>query len=145
MMITPLMVAAFPTSLDVEEEPQGWWSETTVDRNDNKIGDMVELHIDNPIFLDDENTLPLIIDFYFTPGEEEIEMLEREVGYEHQFILHGIDALAGRVSVNELLTLRDLPGVVMIELDGILTVTNGDARVGHGCLLYTSPSPRDPE
>ena len=56
MMITPLMVAAFPTSLDVEEEPQGWWSETTVDRNDNKIGDMVELHIDNPIFLDDENT-----------------------------------------------------------------------------------------
>ena len=73
MMITPLMVAAFPTSLDVEEEPQGWWSETTVDRNDNKIGDMVELHIDNPIFLDDENTLPLIIDFYFTPGEEEIE------------------------------------------------------------------------
>mgnify|MGYP002854482386 FL=1 len=132
MMITPLMVAAFPTSLDVEEEPQGWWSETTVDRNDNKIGDMVELHIDNPIFLDDENTLPLIIDFYFTPGEEEIEMLEREVGYEHQFILHGIDALAGRVSVNELLTLRDLPGVVMIELDGILTVTNGDARVGHG-------------
>tara|TARA_B100001996_G_scaffold338677_1_gene291242 strand:- start:6284 stop:8158 length:1875 start_codon:yes stop_codon:yes gene_type:complete len=132
MMITPLMVAAFPTSLDVEEEPQGWWSETTVDRNDNKIGDMVELHIDNPIFLDDGNTLPLIIDFHFTPGEDEIEMLEREVGYEHQFILHGIDALAGRVSVNELITLRDLPGVVMIELDGILTVTNGDARVGHG-------------
>ena len=68
---------------------------------------MVELHMDNPIFLDEENTLPLIIDYYYTPGEEEIEVLERTVDYEHQFILHGIDALAGRVPVTELLTLRD--------------------------------------
>ena len=88
--------------------------------------------MDNPIFLDEENTLPLIIDYYYTPGEEEIEVLERTVDYEHQFILHGIDALAGRVPVTELLTLREIPGVVMIELDGILTIANNDARIGHG-------------
>ena len=128
------MVATIPVSAEFESdaEPRGWWTETTVDKNQNKIGDMVELHIDNPIFLDEDNTLPLIIDFYFTPGEKEIKMLEEEVAYEHQFILHGIDALAGRVPVSELMTLRDLPGVVMIELDGILTVANNDARVGHG-------------
>ena len=40
--------------------------------------------------------------------------------------------MAGRVPVDELLTLRDLPGVVMIELDGILTIANNDARIGHG-------------
>ena len=134
ILVAPLVVATVPVSVDIndENEPQGWWTETTVDRNQNKIGDMVELHMDNPIFLDEENTLPLIIDFHFTPGQKEIEMLKRNVEYQHEFILHGIDALAGRVPVDELLTLRDLPGVVMIELDGILTIANNDARIGHG-------------
>ena len=134
MLVAPLIVATVPVSADFDDnsEPVGWWTETTVDRNQNKIGDMVELHMDNPIFLDEDNTLPLIIDYYYTPGEEDIDVLERTVDYEHQFILHGIDALAGRVPVTELLTLRDIPGVVMIELDGILTVANNDARIGHG-------------
>lgn len=134
ILLAPLAVAAVPVSAsdNDEEIPQGWWTETTVDRNQNKIGDMVELHMDNPIFLDAQNTLPLIIDFYYTPGHDEIEMLEKNVDYQHQFILHGIDALAGRVPVTELLTLRDLSGVVMIELDGILTIANADARAGHG-------------
>lgn len=134
ILLAPLAVATVPvTALNQDDEVQsGWWTETTVDRNQNKIGDMVELHMDNPIFLDDANTLPLIIDFYYTPGDEEIKMLEIEVDYEHQFTLHGIDALAGRVPVTELLTLRDVPGVVMIELDGILSVSNADARAGHG-------------
>jgi len=134
MLVAPLIVATVPVSADFEDnsEPIGWWTETTVDRNQNKIGDMVELHMDNPIFLDEDNTLPLIIDYYYTPGEEDIDVLERTVDYEHQFILHGIDALAGRVPVTELLTLREIPGVVMIELDGILTIANNDARIGHG-------------
>ena len=134
MLVAPLIVATVPVSAEFEDnsEPVGWWTETTVDRNQNKIGDMVELHMDNPIFLDEDNTLPLIIDYHYTPGHEEIDVLERTVDYEHQFILHCIDALAGRVPVTKLLTLRDTPGVVMIELDGILTVANNDARIGHG-------------
>ncbi len=132
--IAPLLIATIPVSADVEtdSEPRGWWNDTTLDRNQNRIGDMVELHKENPIFLDEDNTLPLIIDFYYTPGQDEIDMLEKHVDYKHQFILHGIDALAGRVPVSELLTLRELPGVVMIELDGILTIANNDARIGHG-------------
>ena len=132
--IAPLLIATIPVSADVEtdSEPRGWWNDTTLDRNQNRIGDMVELHKENPIFLDEDNTLPLIIDFYYTPGQDEIDMLEKHVDYKHQFILHGIDALAGRVPASELLTLRELPGVVMIELDGILTIANNDARIGHG-------------
>ncbi|MBT3656823.1 MAG: S8 family serine peptidase [Euryarchaeota archaeon] len=134
ILLAPLAVAAvpIPSPSNDDGEPIGWWTETTVDRNQNKIGDMVELHIDNPIFLDEDNTLPLIIDFHYTPGTDEIYMLENTVDYQHQFVLHGIDALAGRVPVSELLTLIELPGVVMIELDGILTIANADARAGHG-------------
>jgi len=133
ILLAPIAVAMVPVHAQITtEEPSGWWTETTVDKNGNGIGDMVELHMNNPIFLDENNTLPLIVDFHFTPGEAEIQMLEEEVDYKHQFTLHGIDALAGRVPVDQLLTLRDLPGVVMIELDGILTIANNDARIGHG-------------
>ena len=134
IFLAPLAVAMVPieTPQTEEQEPEGWWTETTVDKDGNGIGDMVELHMNNPVFLDEENTLPLIIDFHYTPGEDEILMLENEVDYQHEWVLHGIDALAGRVPVTELLTLKELPGVVMIELDGILTIANNDARIGHG-------------
>ncbi len=123
-----------PVSAETTEEStdDGWWVETTVDRNQNKIGDMVELHKDNPIFLDESQTLPLIIDFDHTPGQEEIDLLVREVNYQHQWTLKHIDALAGRVPVGSILNTISLPGVVMVELDSILTINNGDAAVLHG-------------
>ena len=93
---------------------------------------MIEVHKDSPLFLDEANTLPLIIDFDHTPGAEEIALLEREIDFQHQWTLEGIDALAGRVPVESILDAATLPGVIMLELDGILSVNNGDAAVLHG-------------
>ena len=132
MFILPTVLATVPVESSTESEEQGWWVETTVDRDGNGIGDMIEVHQKNPLFLDDDKTLPLIIDFSFTPGEAEIQMLEESVEYRHQWTLKGIDALAGRVPVGHILETSQLPGVVMLELDGILSVTNGDAAVLHG-------------
>lgn len=133
ILVLPMLAFAAPVSaVENTEEPEGWWVNTTVDKNGNGIGDMVELHKDNPIFLDDDNTLPLIIDFDHTPGEEEVALLEKEVNYQHQWTLEGIDALAGRIPLNKIWDTYDLPGVVMIELDGILTIANGDAAALHG-------------
>ena len=73
-----------------------------------------------------------IIDFDHTPDEEDIAMLEQSVGYQHQWLLKGIDAVAGRVPVDLIWEASELPGVVMIELDGILTIANGDAAALHG-------------
>ena len=150
MFVLPTVLATVPVE-DTPETEEGWWVETTVDRDGNGIGDMIEVHQKNPLFLDEDKTLPLIIDFSYTPGEAEIQMLEEHVDYQHQWTLKGIDALAGRIPVGHVLETSQLPGVVMLELDGILSVSNGDAVVLHGvdtawaqtCLLYTSPSPRD--
>jgi hypothetical protein len=132
-MVLPTLAMAVPVSHSPQQSDEvGWWVDTTVDRNGNGIGDMIEVHIDNPLFLDDDNTLPLIVDFDHTPGVEEIALLEREVEFQHQWTLEGIDALAGRVPVNRILDTSTLPGVVMLELDGILTTANGDAAVVHG-------------
>tara|TARA_B100001093_G_scaffold193134_3_gene185661 strand:+ start:7046 stop:9049 length:2004 start_codon:yes stop_codon:yes gene_type:complete len=133
IMVFPTLAMAVPVSIPSEtSEETGWWVETTVDKNGNGIGDMIEVHKDSPYFLDEENTLPLIIDFDHTPGLEDIAMLEREVEFQHQWTLEGIDALAGRVPVDRILDASILPGVVMLELDGILTTSNGDAAVLHG-------------
>jgi hypothetical protein len=132
-MVLPTLAMAVPVTAQQEDvEEIGWWIDTTVDRNGNGIGDMIEVHKDSPLFLDEANTLPLIIDFDHTPGADEIAMLEREIEFQHQWTLKGIDALAGRVPVDRILDTAILPGVIMLELDGILSVNNGDAAVLHG-------------
>jgi hypothetical protein len=132
IMVLPTLVMAVPVSESSKQPDEGWWVETTVDRNGNGIGDMIEVHKDSPYFLDEDNTLPLIIDFDHTPGEVEIALLEREIDFQYQWTLEGIDALAGRVPVNHILDATTLPGVVMLELDGILSTANGDSAVLHG-------------
>ena len=124
LFLFPAMAMAMPVEIEPsqEEESEGWWVETTVDRDGNGIGDMVEMHKDNPLFLDEDRTLPLIVDFDHTPDEADIAMLEREVGYAHQWTLKHIDALAGRIHVDQILDTTSLPGVVMLELDGILSI-----------------------
>ena len=132
IMLLPSLGTIIPVNSEkseVEEEP--WWIDTTVDRNKNGIGDMIEKHIDNPILLQD-GTLPIIVDFDHTPNAEDVMILEQEVSFEHQFYLPGIDAVAGRLPVNMLEKATEIPGVVMLELDGIMSIQNGDAVVLHG-------------
>mgnify|MGYP001300982113 FL=1 len=81
---------------------------------------MIEKHIDNPILLQD-GTLPIIVDFDHTPDAEDVMILEQEVSFEHEFFLPGIDALAGRLPVSMLEKTTQIPGVVMLELDGIMS------------------------
>ena len=134
LLLLPVMAAAMPVApehVGQDAEEEGWWVETTVDTNKNGIGDMVEKFHDHPLFLDEDNTLPIIVDFDHTPTEADVAMLEREVGYVHAWDLPLIDAVAGRIPHAMILETTTLPGVVMLELDGILEAQNGDAAVVH--------------
>ena len=132
LMLLPSLGTIIPADAEtVIVEEEGWWVDTTVDRNKNGIGDMIERHIDNPILLKD-GTLPIIVDFDHTPDTEDVQMLEQFVGYQHEWYLPGIDAVAGRIPVSLLEETTKLPGVVMLELDGIMTIQNGDAVTLHG-------------
>jgi len=132
LLVLPLAMASVSVpAVESSEEEEGWWVETTVDRDGNGIGDMVERYHDHPLFLDEDGTLPLIIDFDHTPTPADVAMLEREVGYEHAWDLPLIDAVAGRLPHDMVLEATTLPGVVMLELDGLLEVQNGDAAVVH--------------
>lgn len=132
LMGSTLAVAA-PTNPATMEEgtSSGWWTETTVDRNGNGIGDMIERYADHPLFLDDRGTLPIIVDFDHDPTDADVSMLEDEVDLEHAFTLHLIHAVAGRMPVTELSNALHLPGVVMLELDGLLTTAMADVVPTH--------------
>jgi len=132
LMVTPVLAAAMPVhSTDGVPAEENWWERTNMDRNNNKIADMVEKYHDHELFLDEANTLPLIVDFDHEPTEQDVAMLEREVGYVHEWDLPLIHAVAGRIPHSMILETTSLPGVVMLELDGILQVQNGDAAVVH--------------
>ncbi|MCH1616582.1 MAG: hypothetical protein L7R83_03645, partial [Candidatus Poseidonia sp.] len=80
IMLTPALAAAMPVhSSEPTPSEEEWWKTTNMDKNSNKIADMVEKYHDHPLFLDEANTLPLIVDFDHTPTETDIAMLEREV------------------------------------------------------------------
>ena len=160
LMMTPVLAAAMPVHSSGENQAEdNWWERTNMDRNNNKIADMVEKYHDHELFLDEANTLPLIVDFDHLPTAEDVAMLEREVGYVHEWDLPLIHAVAGRIPHTMILETTTLPGVVMLELDGILQVQNGDAAVVHEvdlaqqqtgydgsgvtCLLYTSDAADD--
>ena len=132
LMMTPVLAVAMPVH-STEQAPaeENWWERTNMDRNNNKIADMVEKYHDHELFLDEANTLPLIVDFDHEPTEQDVAMLEREVGYVHEWDLPLIHAVAGRIPHSMILETTSLPGVVMLELDGILQVQNGDAAVVH--------------
>ncbi|GIR76566.1 MAG: S8 family peptidase [Candidatus Thermoplasmatota archaeon] len=132
LMLTPVLAAAVPVhSTNDSTGGEAWWETTNMDKNGNKIADMVEKYHDHPLFLDEANTLPLIVDFDHTPTQQDIAMLEREVGYVHEWELPLIDAVAGRIPHTMILETTSLPGIVMLELDGILQVQNGDMAVIH--------------
>ena len=59
-------------------------------------------------------------------------MLERELDFQTQFRYHLINSIAGRIGVDDLLEASQLPGVVLIELDGILTTQMNDVNDVHG-------------
>ena len=52
MFILPTVLATIPTESTSDTE-EGWWVETTVDRDGNGIGDMIEVHQKNPYLLPD--------------------------------------------------------------------------------------------
>ena len=64
MFVLPTVLATVPVESSQDSGEEGWWVETTVDRDGNGIGDMIEVHQKNPLFLDEDKTLPLIIDFH---------------------------------------------------------------------------------
>ena len=116
------------------EEDLPWWETTSMDLDRDGIHDAIWLAINSEIYdwVSDDNTISVIVDFDHKPTLEDQQMLEHEVDFQTQFRYHLIDSIAGQVSVDDIVELSKLPGVVLVELDGILTIQMNEVNDVHG-------------
>ena len=105
-----------------------------MDLDRDGIHDAIWVAIESDLYdwVDTNDTISVIVDFDHQPTFEDQEMLEREVDFRTQFRFHLIHSIAGRVAVDDIVEMSVLPGVVLIELDGILTIQMNDVKDIHG-------------
>ena len=140
MMLVPALAAAAPTVSNPSQMPTyaeqtgQWWEDTNMDRDGDYIHDAIWIAAENNHYqyLNNYGRISVIVDFDHTPTEYDQEMLEREVEFQTQFRYWLIDSIAGTVELDRIHELLELPGVVFIELDGILEVQMEDVVPIHG-------------
>ena len=73
---TPLSSSSFGIE-EGQESP--WWESTSMDRDGDKIHDAIWLAIDSELYewVDEHNTISVIVDFDHTPDFNDQDMLER--------------------------------------------------------------------
>ena len=140
MMLVPAFAAAVPTvsspapNTTYAEEIGEWWEDTSMDRDGDYIHDAIWIAAQNNHYeyLSDDGRISVIVDFDHTPTEADQAMLEWEVDFQTQFRYWLIDSIAGTVELSRIHNLLELPGVVFIELDGILEIQMEDVVPAHG-------------
>ena len=139
ILTLPIVVSGLPHSHeysinDLEEE---WWDSTSMDLDGDGVHDAIWKAIGSELhdWVDDDETISVIVDFDHQPNLDDQLMLEEEVEFRTQFRYHLIDSIAGRVEITKIIDLAKLPGVVLVELDGILTIQMSDVNEIHGIPL----------
>ena len=135
MMLLPTIVTAgshpFNEDSPTDEE---WWMDTSMDLDGDFVHDAIWIAAQNNQhdYLDENGRISVIVDFDHAPTEDDEKMLSSEVDFELEFRYWLIDSIAGTVELNRIHELVDLPGVVFVELDGILGIQMEDVVPAHG-------------
>ncbi len=140
MMLVPALAAASPSvskdnPINVQnDQPGDWWESTTMDLNGDYIHDAIWIAAQNNHYdyLDENNKISVIVDFDHTPTPADQSMLEKNIGFETQFRYWLIDAIAGKIELDRIPDLVNLPGVVFVELDARLGIQMEEVVPAHG-------------
>ncbi len=140
MMLVPALAAASPSVskdnlINVQNDQSvDWWESTTMDLNGDYIHDAIWIAAQNNHYdyLDEDNKISVIVDFDHTPTPADQSMLEKSIGFETQFRYWLIDAIAGKIEIDRIPDLVNLPGVVFVELDGRLGIQMEEVVPAHG-------------
>ena len=123
-----------PNENEQEIDVLHWWETTSMDKDRDGIHDAIWTAIGSDLYdwVDEDNTISVIVDFDHLPTQADQETIEMEVEFQTQFRYHLIHSIAGRVDVTQIVPLSLIPGVVMVELDGILTTQMNEVNEVHG-------------
>ena len=133
LFVLPVLASAAPVPI-AEKEEVPWWEDTLMDKDKDGIQDNIwtAMEVFPEEFIDEGDRIGVIVDFDHLPTPEDERLLEDEVDFIHQHTFHLIDSIAGTVPIDRIEALSILPGVVMVELDGIMQIANADVKDTHG-------------
>ncbi len=133
LFVLPVLASAAPVPI-AEKEEVPWWEDTLMDKDKDGIQDNIwtAIEVFPDEFIDEGDRIGVIVDFDHLPTPEDERLLEDEVDFIHQHTFHLIDSIAGTVAIDRIEALSVLPGVVMVELDGIMQIANSDVKDTHG-------------
>ena len=134
MLLLPTIATGVPATELGSEEERYWWLDTSMDSDGDFIHDAIWIAAENNHhqYLDEDGLISVIVDFDHTPTEEDQAMLEGEVDFQTQFRYWLIDSIAGTVELSRIHEIIDLPGVVFVELDGVLGIQMEEVVPVHG-------------
>ena len=134
MMLSPTIATAVPSNLSEDEDERYWWLDTSMDTDGDFIHDAIWIAAENNHhqYLDENGLISVIVDFDHAPTEEDQTMLEREVEFQTQFRYWLIHSIAGTVELSRIHEIIELPGVVFVELDGVLGIQMEEVVPVHG-------------
>ena len=134
MLLLPTIATGVPASELGRENESHWWLDTSMDSDGDFIHDAIWIAAENNHheYLDENGLISVIVDFDHTPTEEDQAMLEREVEFQTQFRYWLIDSIAGTVELSRIHEIIGLPGVVFVELDGVLGIQMEEVVPVHG-------------
>ena len=140
MMLVPALASASPPVSNIgyvngqNGQSDDWWESTTMDLDGDYIHDAIWIAAQNNHYdyLDEDNKISVIVDFDHTPTSADQFMLEMELGFETQFRYWLIDAIAGKMEIDRIPDLVNLPGVVFVELDSRLGIQMEEVVPTHG-------------
>tara|TARA_Y100000768_G_scaffold299479_1_gene233207 strand:- start:933 stop:2924 length:1992 start_codon:yes stop_codon:yes gene_type:complete len=134
MLLLPTIATGIPANDLESEDERYWWLNTSMDSDGDFIHDAIWIAAENNHhqYLDEDGLISVIVDFDHTPTEEDQVMLESEVDFQTQFRYWLIDSIAGSVELSRIHEIIDLPGVVFVELDGVLGIQMEEVVPVHG-------------
>ena len=137
LMLVPALATAVPLQDEIDSENQvmetPWWENTLMDKDGDYIHDAIWKAAENNYYnyLDENNMISVIVDFDHTPTIDDEIMLEENVMFQIQFRYWLIDSIAGKVDIDLIPKIIQLPGVVFVELDGRLEIQMNDVNEVH--------------
>ncbi len=109
------------SSLQESKASDNWWEDTRMDKDKNRMHDILDMALEQDKFVVD-GKISLLVDFDHMPTESDEQLLIQEVDFDPGWRFHHIPIISGLIDVDRIEDLLDVEGVVFLTLNGELHV-----------------------
>lgn len=114
------------SSLQESSVTDSWWEDTNMDKDKNRMHDMLDIALEQGRYVVD-GKISVLVDFDHMPTESDEQLLIDEVGFEPSWRFHHIPIIAGTIQTDLLDELLNVEGVVFLTLNGEMRMTLDNA------------------